>query len=134
MTDDDFARRFFTEAANEYLESLLYEDEAGKCVTISDPLQADNPIIYASKGFIELTGYAREEIIGRNCRFLQSGETNPAAVEAIRMALAARVRFTIDLLNHRKDGSRFTNRLRVRPIFDQHGQLIYFVGAQTPLG
>lgn len=134
MDDDEFTRRFFTEAANEYLESLLYDDEIGLPVTISDPSQDDNPIVYVSEAFLEHTGYEREEVLGRNCRFLQSAETNPAAVEAIRMALAARARFTIDLQNHRKDGTAFINRLRIRPIYDQHGKLIYFVGSQNPVG
>ena len=130
MDDDEFTRRFFIEAANEYLESLLTEDEVGGAVTITDPNQEDDPMVYASDAFLELTGYEREEILGRNCRFLQSADTNPAAVEAIRMAMAARTRFSIELLNHRKDGAGFTNRLRLRPIHDQHGKLLYFVGAQ----
>ena len=134
MDDDEFTRRFFAEAANEYLESLLLEDEVGLAVTISDPNQDDDPLVYASDAFLELTGYEREEILGRNCRFLQSADTNPAAVEAIRMALAARTRFCIDLLNHRKGGEGFINRLRVRPIYDQHGKLIYFVGALEAVG
>ena len=131
MEDDEFTRRFFTEAANEYLESLLFDDELGQSVTIADPNQDDLPIVYVSEAFLKQTGYEREEVLGRNCRFLQSADTNPAAVEAVRMALAARARFSIDLLNHRKDGVRFINRLRIRPIFDQHGRLIYFVGLQT---
>lgn len=133
MDDDEFARRFFTETANEYLESLLFEDEAEGCVVISDPTQADNPVIYASDEFLRRTGFDREEVLGRNCRFLQGPQTNPAAVEAIRMGLAARTRFSIDLLNIRKNGESFINRLKIRPIFDQHGALVYFVGSQTEI-
>ena len=130
MDDDDFTRRFFLEAANEYLESLLTEEELRGAVTISDPNQDDDPVVYASEAFLAMTGYDREEVLGRNCRFLQSADTNPAAVEAIRMGMAARTRFSIELLNHRKDGAGFTNRLQLRPVHDQYGKLIYYVGAQ----
>ena len=76
----------------------------------------DNPIIYASAGFATLTGYPVEDIIGRNCRFLQGEDTSRFTVDAIRRAIAAYRRFDGDILNYRKDGSPFWNRLSIGPL------------------
>ncbi len=115
------------------LRDLLEADETEMSVVISDPSLPDNPMIYVSDEFETQTGYRPEEAIGRNCRFLQGPDTSPDAIEAIRYALRAETRFTIDLLNYRKDGSAFVNRLRIRPIYDADGRLIFFAGAQNPV-
>jgi PAS domain S-box-containing protein len=112
---------------------LLSEEEREKSVVISDPSRPDNPMIYVSEEFETQTGYPPEEVLGRNCRFLQGPETDPEAVQAIRDALAAQTEITIDILNYRKDGSKFWNRLRIRPLFDDKGKLQYYVGAQNPI-
>ncbi len=111
----------------------LQGDELGMSVVISNPHLPDNPLIYVSDEFEQQTGYTADEVIGRNCRFMQGPETNPHAVAAIREAIEARATFTIDLLNYRKDGTPFMNRLRIRPLFDAQGRLLYFVGAQNPV-
>lgn len=116
-----------------YLRSLLAEDETEMSVVFSDPSLPDNPMIYVSDEFEAQTGYAPEEALGRNCRFLQGPETNRHAVEAIRKGLQAETRFTIDIMNYRKDGSAFLNRLRIRPIYDSDGSLMFFAGAQNPV-
>ncbi len=102
-------------------------------VVFSDPSLPDNPMIFVSDEFAGQTGYTPEEAIGRNCRFLQGPDTDPHAVEAVRQALRAQTRFTIDILNYRKDGSPFLNRLRIRPIYDGDGRLMFFAGAQNPV-
>ena len=119
--------------AESSLLALIEPDEAEISVVVSNPSLPDNPLIYVSEEFERQTGYPVDEVIGRNCRFLQGPGTDPRAVEAIRAALAAKTTFTIDILNYRKDGTPFMNRLRIRPLFDDHGQLTYYVGAQTPL-
>lgn len=113
--------------------ALLSEEEREKSVVISDPSRPDNPMIYVSEEFETQTGYPPGEVLGRNCRFLQGPETDPAAVQAIRDALAPRTEITIDILNYRRDGSKFWNRLRIRPLFDDQGKLLYYVGAQNPI-
>ena len=118
---------------NHGLRSLLEKDEIDMSVVISDPSLPDNPMIFVSDEFENQTGYSPDEAVGRNCRFLQGPETDPHAVEAIRNALNAQTRFTIDILNYRKDGSSFVNRLRIRPIYDGDGRLMFFAGAQNPL-
>jgi len=96
---------------------------------ITDPRQADNPIVFVNDAFGRLTGYSREETLGRNCRFLQGPGTNRDDVERLRQAIQDRVAIEIDLLNYRKDGTLFWNRLLVSPVFDG-GELTYFFASQ----
>ena len=98
-------------------------------MVVSDPRQPDNPIVLANQAFLNLSGYSGEEIVGRNCRFLQGPDTNPRAVAAIRDALAAETEITIELLNYRKDGSSFWNELFLSPVHDDDGRLLYVFGS-----
>merc|ERR1711935_1071472 len=77
---------------------------------ISDPTLPDNPIVFASQGFLNLTGYQLDQVLGRNCRFLQGPETDPQAVEKIRKAVAEGVDASVCLLNYRIDGTTFWNQ------------------------
>ena len=97
---------------------------------ITDPSRPDNPIVFVNDAFSKLTGYARAEILGRNCRFLQGPETDRADVARIRDAIERRVPIEIDLLNHKKDGEVFWNRLLISPVFDEDGRLTYFFASQ----
>jgi PAS domain S-box-containing protein len=115
------------------LLELLDPEEAEKSVVITDPHLPDNPMIFVSEEFERQTGYPSDEAIGRNCRMLQGQGTDPDAVRAIRYALLAETSFVIDILNYTKNGVPFLNRLRIRPLFDETGELRYFVGAQNPL-
>lgn len=115
------------------LIEMLDSDERSMSVVITNPALPDNPMIYVSEEFEAQTGYAPEEALGRNCRFLQGPDTDPKAVETIRKGLAERACFTVDILNYRKSGEPFMNRLRIRPLYDDEGNFIYFVGAQNPL-
>ena len=112
---------------------LLTAEEREQSVVITDPSLADNPIIYVSDEFVRQTGYTPAEAIGRNCKFLQGPGTDPADVEAIREALRSKTPITIDILNYRKDGSEFWNRLRIRPLYNEQGVASYFAGAQNPI-
>lgn len=115
------------------LIALLEAKERSMSVVITNPFLPDNPMIFVSEEFETQTGYAPEEALGRNCRFLQGPGTDPAAVQAVRDGLARRQAFSVDILNYRKTGEPFMNRLRIRPLFDDDGKFIYFVGAQNPL-
>ncbi|MBK5006805.1 histidine kinase famiy protein [Pseudomonas sp. S32] len=97
---------------------------------VTDPNREDNPIIFANRAFLDMTGYASSEILGRNCRFLQGDETEVAVVDAIRDAIARRVDIATEVLNYRKDGSSFWNALFISPIFNERGDLIYFFASQ----
>jgi PAS domain S-box-containing protein len=97
---------------------------------ITDPRQTDNPIVFANAAFARLTGYDRGDIIGRNCRFLQGPKTDRADVARLRSAIESRVPIELDLLNYKKDGSTFWNRLLVSPVFGEDGQLTYYFASQ----
>jgi PAS domain S-box-containing protein len=99
-------------------------------VVVSDPNQPDCPIVYANPAFFRLTGYAAPEVIGRNCRFLQGPGTDPAHVHAIRRAIAERRSLDIELVNYRRDGTRFVNELHISPVFGPDGSLRHFLGIQ----
>lgn len=98
-------------------------------MVITDPRQPDNPIVFVNEAFAKLTGYSREETLGRNCRFLQGPGTNLDDVERVRSAIARRESIEIDLLNYRKDGTLFWNRLLVSPVFNDK-ELSYFFASQ----
>jgi PAS domain S-box-containing protein len=99
--------------------------------TITDPREPDNPLMWVNPSFTRVTGYEPEEVVGRNCRFLQGPATDPAAIEEIRAALRERRTLTTTLLNYRKDGTAFWNQLSISPVFDGAGELVSFVGVQT---
>lgn len=101
------------------------------CFTISDPHGDDHPIVWANPAFLRMTGYSYSDAIGRNCRFLQGPDTDPAAVEEIRDAISKQRGATVTLLNYRKDGSAFWNQLSLSPVFDADGELVNFVGVQV---
>ncbi|KHL26606.1 histidine kinase [Croceibacterium mercuriale] len=97
---------------------------------ITDPRQDDNPIVFANQAFARLTGFDRDEVLGRNCRFLQGPETDRADVARLRQAIIDRMAIELELLNYRKDGSTFWNRLLVSPVFGDDGELTYFFASQ----
>lgn len=99
-------------------------------ITLSDPDQPDNPIVYANEAFELITGYDRDEIVGRNCRFLQGDDRDQPEIERIREALREHTPVTVTLRNYRKDGQLFHNQFSIRPLFDQQGKLIYYLGTQ----
>ena len=99
-------------------------------MVIADARNADNPIVLANQAFLDLTGYSADEVIGRNCRFLQGPETDLAAVGLIRAALAEHRTVELELVNHRKDGSTFWNQLHVSPVQDEVGETAYFFASQ----
>lgn len=101
-----------------------------KNFVITDPRLPDNPIIFASDSFLELTEYSREEILGRNCRFLQGPETDRDTVNQIRDAIKDEREITVQLLNYTKSGKKFWNLFHLQPMHDQKGELQYFIGVQ----
>ncbi len=97
---------------------------------ITDPRQFDNPIVYANDAFLRLTGYEREDVFGRNCRFLQGADTDPQAVAQIRDAIATRSDIAVDILNYKRDGTPFWNALFVSPVSNEDGELQFFFASQ----
>jgi PAS domain S-box-containing protein len=97
---------------------------------VTDPNQHDNPIIFCNAAFLKLTGYSDEEVIGRNCRFLQGYGTDAETVGKIREAIAAGEDVAVDILNYRKDGNPFWNAVFISPVRDDAGRIVYFFASQ----
>lgn len=98
---------------------------------LSDPRKPDNPIIACNAAFTALTGYERDEIIGRNCRFLSGENTEPSLTEELRAGIREKRPVLVEILNYKKDGTPFRNAVMVAPIFDAAGELEYFLGSQV---
>ena len=94
------------------------------------PSVADNPIQFASDGFVAVTGYSRTDIIPRNCRFLQGSYTDRSAVHRIKIATEENKESVELLLNYRKNGEPFWNLLYVCPLFGPDGTVAFFLGGQ----
>lgn len=100
-------------------------------MVICDPRQPDNPIVVANQAFLDLTGYAREELIGRNCRLLQGPQTDRSAIDALGSAVREARAIEVEILNYRKDGSTFWNRISLSPVQDDAGGPLYFFASQV---
>ncbi len=97
---------------------------------LADPRQEDCPIAFANNAFLDLTGYEEEEVLGRNCRFLQGAGTDPNSVLQLREAVENREALALEILNYRRDGSPFWNAIFMGPVFDEAGELLYFFASQ----
>ncbi|GAB5480948.1 MAG: hypothetical protein Pars92KO_07050 [Parasphingorhabdus sp.] len=100
---------------------------------ISNPRLTDNPIVASNDAFCELTGYDRDFIIGRNCRFLSGPATEPWLTEEIRRGVRERKPVLVEILNYKKDGTPFQNAVLVAPLFDDDGELEFFLGSQVEI-
>jgi len=153
ITDSQVAQKILQEitAENQKLSQVL--NSALEGIIITDPNQKDNPIIYCNPAFSKISGYKLEEVLGRNCRFLQGAKTDLQAIAQIRQAIAQKQEIKITLLNYRKDGQPFWNELKISPVFGSPSlhsessinsqlvetqnspspQLLYFIGIQTDI-
>lgn len=105
-------------------------DNAPVGIVITDPTQEDNPLTYVNDGFVEQTGYTREEATGQNCRFLQGEETDEDTVAILRQAVTAEEPASVTIRNYRADGTEYWNRLEIAPITDSTGSVINYIGFQ----
>ena len=105
-------------------------DKAPLGITIADPSQPDTPLVYVNDGFCELTGYSRDEILGRNCRFLQGEATRDEPVTQMRTAIDAGEPVTVEIRNYRKKGAMFWNRVTIVPIRSESGTITSYLGYQ----
>lgn len=109
------------------LTQIVEQSRIGIIVT---SVSGDQPILYANQAFADLTGYGLDEVMGRNCRFLQGADTAPESVAELRDAIGQGRTVVIELLNYRKDGSAFWNQLHVHPILGTDGRPEYLLGYQ----
>jgi len=99
-------------------------------VTLADPDLPDMPIVYANKAFEDISGYPRDEVIGKNCRLLQGEDRDQEARGQLREAIKECQPIEVTLRNYRKNGDLFYNHLALTPLFDREGKLIYYLGVQ----
>ena len=99
-------------------------------VTLTDPDLEDAPIVYANQAFVDICGYDQDEIVGRNCRFLQGSDRNQPELSLIRNAVKNCEAIEVTLRNYRKNGELFYNRLDVKPLKDNRGNVVYYLGVQ----
>ncbi len=118
----------FSGASGVLFEQAMAQTRMAIC--LCDPKQPDLPIVFANRAFRRLTGYAEDEILGRNCRFLQGPKTDQEPVARIREAIANEDVVVVELLNYRKNGTTFWNALHLGPIYNDAGELVYFFGSQ----
>lgn len=97
---------------------------------ISDPTLPDNPIVYVSQGFLDLTGYTLDQVLGRNCRFLQGPGTDQSAVDVIRKGIKEGIDTSVCLLNYKADGTPFWNQFFVAALRDAANNVVNYVGVQ----
>lgn len=99
--------------------------------TITDPNIPDNPIVFASEGFLTLSGYDRSEVIGQNCRFMQGPGSDPAEIRRLGLAVRTLQECSATLINFRKDGTPFWNHIYIAPLRDATGRVTNFIGIQV---
>ena len=102
-------------------------------ITISSMVQPDRPLVFVNDGFERLTGYSKADVIGKNCRFLQGEDTDKRSVEELRRAIKNGEQTTVELLNYKKDGTPFWNRLSITPLKDENGMATHYVGVQSDI-
>ena len=102
-------------------------------ILIADARQPDMPTVYCNAAFEKITGYAAEEVLGKNCRFLQGTDQQQPGLDAIRQAIRRGTEAKAELRNYRKDGSLFWNELYIAPVKDPRGRLTHFIGIQTDI-
>ena len=110
------------------LERMVDASEDG--IVVAEREGDENILIYVNQGFERLTGYRADEILYRDCRFLQNDDRDQAALAEIRQALAEGRPCREVLRNYRKDGTLFPNELSITPVFDEQDELTYFIGVQ----
>ncbi|EYR62349.1 DNA-binding protein [Actinotalea ferrariae CF5-4] len=98
---------------------------------ISDPRLPDDPLVWVNPAFTRVTGYAAADVLGKNCRFLQGPDTDPAVVDHMRTALREGRTVADTLLNYRKDGTPFWNQVVISPVVDSQGNVTHHVGIQA---
>ncbi|WP_447926450.1 MULTISPECIES: PAS domain-containing protein [unclassified Vreelandella] len=112
----------------ELLERIVDASDDG--IVVSEQEGDENILIYVNKGFERLTGYTADEILYRDCRFLQNDDRDQDALDRIREALKSGRPSREVLRNYRKDGTMFWNELSITPVFDESDNLMYCVGVQ----
>jgi PAS domain S-box-containing protein len=126
---------FITTKDQEVIPYVLTQilDACVNGVTLSDPDLPDCPLVYVNQVFETMSGYSQDEMIGRNCRFLQGEDRQQEELQVIREAMKNHGACTVTLRNYRKNGELFLNKLSIKPLVDRDNRVIYYLGVQYDL-
>lgn len=112
-----------------YVEALTNATDGLLMVDVTKPPAGE--IVYASQGFLNLTGYTLNEVLGQSCSILQGDDTDSTTIAEIAHAMQNGLAYRGEILNYRKDGQPFWNLLRFTPVFNDAGEYKYCIGLQT---
>ena len=117
-------------AAESLLQRALAASTSG--ITIADMRLPDQPLVYVNRAFEQLAGYRSEELLGRNCRFLQGPDTDHDAITRLRTAIAEGREVRETLLNYRgPDRTEWWNEIYMAPVTDPDGRIVQYIGVQN---
>jgi len=105
-------------------------DSSVNGITLADPDMKDMPLVYVNKAFENMTGYTMEEVVGKNCRFMQGEEREQKERYMMQEAIKNNESIEITFKNYRKNGELFYNHLEMSPLFDSNGNVLYYLGVQ----
>ncbi|RYD64483.1 MAG: PAS domain-containing protein, partial [Verrucomicrobiaceae bacterium] len=108
-------------------------DPSTQALTLADVRRPGSPLVWVNQGFEKMTGYTRDEAVGRNCRFLQGPDTSTEAVAQMREAISREESLIVDVLNYRKSGTAFWNRLSLVPVLNSEGKAMHYIGIQSDI-
>jgi PAS domain S-box-containing protein len=94
---------------------------------VTDPHLPDNPVVYATQGFLDMTGYSIDQVVSRNIRFMLGPQTDPRAVSRIQEAMANGGHTSVTVLSYKVDGHAFWNQLTITPLAGTDGSTVNFV-------
>ncbi|HEY9193477.1 MAG TPA: PAS domain S-box protein [Methyloversatilis sp.] len=125
------AARASAEAANASLRELsLAVEQSPESIVITD-LAAR--IEYANEAFLRISGYSRDEVIGRNARVLQSGQTPAKTYESLWQALSNGLAWKGEFINRRKDGSEYVEFAIITPLRQSNGRITHYVAVKEDI-
>jgi len=105
-------------------------DSSVNGITLADPDLEDMPLVYVNKAFLKMTGYKMEEVVGKNCRFMQGEDREQKERYIMQDAIKNKQPVEVTFKNYRKNGELFFNHLEMTPLFDSSGKLLYYLGVQ----
>lgn len=111
-----------------YFNSIL--DQAQTGIVLTDPLDKENPVVYVNKYFENMFGYTKEEVVGKNCRFLQNDDRDQEAIKLMKEAIESEKTITTIVRNYSKEGKLFYNEVTISPIYDENNKIVFFLGIQ----
>lgn len=123
--------RTHSEERLQLMERALNSSSNG--IVITDATLADNPILYVNPSFERITGYGRDEVIGKNCRFLQGRDRHQPALDELKIAIEEGRKCQVVMRNYRKNGTFFWNQLSLSPVYNSRRHLTHFVGIITDI-